>query len=44
MMVFGAYMLVNIWQNNQPCASRGATKPAVLPVRTRWTWRPSRPP
>ena len=35
MMVFGAYMLVNIWQNNQSCASDGldqATEP-LLQVR-----------
>ncbi len=27
MMVFGAYMLVNIWQNNQSCAAEGLDQP-----------------
>jgi phospho-N-acetylmuramoyl-pentapeptide-transferase len=31
MMVFGAYMLVNIWQNNQSCASE-SLDPSNLPL------------
>jgi len=34
-MVFGAYMLVNIWQNNQSCATRPATRCAT---RSTWPW------
>jgi phospho-N-acetylmuramoyl-pentapeptide-transferase len=33
MMVFGAYMLVNIWQNNQSCARAGASRTLCYSVR-----------
>ena len=46
MMVFGAYMLVNIWQNNQSCASSSldpTTSASATRSATRSTWPSSRP-
>ena len=40
-MVFGAYTLINIWQNNQSCASRGPA-PTATRCATRSTWPSSR--
>ena len=39
-MVFGAYTLVNIWQNNQWCGQTGLDQPApATRCATRSTWR-----